>query len=164
MLKKLNERKNEGFTIIEVMIVLAIAALILLIVLLAVPAVQRNSRNTQIKNDAASITGGVSTFASDNDGAIPKGANSSASSGTVTLGDGTNTTTVKIQSGTKVTFPADGSITKVTPDPGTLTVIFGSKCGTTSGADSTPVKQARATAVIYATETSSAVTAKCLDS
>jgi prepilin-type N-terminal cleavage/methylation domain-containing protein len=39
--------KNEqGFTIIEVMIVLVIAAVIMLIVFLAVPALQRNSRNT----------------------------------------------------------------------------------------------------------------------
>jgi prepilin-type N-terminal cleavage/methylation domain-containing protein len=35
MLTKLKKSNNEGFTIIEVMIVLAIAALILLIVLLA---------------------------------------------------------------------------------------------------------------------------------
>ena len=48
--------KNEqGFTIIEVMIVLVIAAVIMLIVFLAVPALQRNSRNTQRTNDAARI-------------------------------------------------------------------------------------------------------------
>ncbi len=43
------KNKNEGFTIIEVMIVLAIAALILIIVLLAVPALQRNSKNTTLR-------------------------------------------------------------------------------------------------------------------
>ena len=55
MLTKLQKRNTEGFTIIEVMIVLAIAALILLIVLLAVPALQRQFRNTAIKNDASSV-------------------------------------------------------------------------------------------------------------
>lgn len=38
-------RASRGFTIIEVLIVLAIASLILLVVFLAVPALQRNSRN-----------------------------------------------------------------------------------------------------------------------
>ncbi|HPW47952.1 MAG TPA: prepilin-type N-terminal cleavage/methylation domain-containing protein, partial [Candidatus Saccharibacteria bacterium] len=36
------KKDQKGFTIIEVLIVLAIAALILLIVFLAVPALQRN--------------------------------------------------------------------------------------------------------------------------
>ncbi|HEX5447933.1 MAG TPA: type II secretion system protein [Candidatus Saccharimonadales bacterium] len=54
-------KRQEGFTIIEVMIVLAIAAVILLIVLLAVPALQRNSRNTQRTNDAASIAAAINT-------------------------------------------------------------------------------------------------------
>jgi prepilin-type N-terminal cleavage/methylation domain-containing protein len=43
------KHRRGGFTIIEVMIVLAIAGLILLIVFLAVPALQRNSRNYQRK-------------------------------------------------------------------------------------------------------------------
>jgi prepilin-type N-terminal cleavage/methylation domain-containing protein len=54
-------KRQEGFTIIEVMIVLAIAAVILLIVLLAVPALQRNSRNTQRANDAATLAAAVNT-------------------------------------------------------------------------------------------------------
>ena len=38
------DRKESGFTIVEVMIVLAIAGLILAIVFIAVPALQRNAR------------------------------------------------------------------------------------------------------------------------
>ena len=52
MLKNL-KKNQEGFTIIEVMIVLVIAAVILLIVFLAIPALQRSSRNTQRTNDGA---------------------------------------------------------------------------------------------------------------
>jgi prepilin-type N-terminal cleavage/methylation domain-containing protein len=55
------QKRAEGFTIIEVMIVLAIAAVILLIVLLAVPALQRNSRNTQRNNDVASLAAAINT-------------------------------------------------------------------------------------------------------
>ena len=41
MLKTLQKRKSEGFTIIEVLVVLAIAGLIMVVVFLAVPALQR---------------------------------------------------------------------------------------------------------------------------
>jgi type IV pilus assembly protein PilA len=70
MLRKLKNNK-EGFTIIEVMIVLAIAGLILLIVFLAVPALQRNARNTQRKNDIGSVTGAISEYTNNNNGTGP---------------------------------------------------------------------------------------------
>jgi len=54
MFTKLKNRK-EGFTIIEVLIVLAIAGLIMLIVFLAVPTLQRNARNTQRNHDASLV-------------------------------------------------------------------------------------------------------------
>ena len=85
MLRKLQKQKsNAGFTIIEVMIVLAIAGLILLIVFLAVPALQRNSRNTQRKNDISAILSGISEFESNNSGVLPTKA--TYANGTVTLG------------------------------------------------------------------------------
>jgi len=71
MLNKIKNRRQEGFTIIEVLIVLAIAGLILLIVFLAVPALQRNSRNTQRKNEVAAILGAVNEWANNNGGALP---------------------------------------------------------------------------------------------
>ncbi|MGH7241470.1 MAG: type II secretion system protein, partial [Candidatus Saccharimonadales bacterium] len=71
MLHNYRNRKDEGFTIIEVLIVLAIAGLILLIVFLAVPALQRNSRNTQRKNDVAALLAGVNDYASNNSGSLP---------------------------------------------------------------------------------------------
>jgi prepilin-type N-terminal cleavage/methylation domain-containing protein len=70
-MRKLNRKSQSGFTIIEVMIVLAIAGLIMLIVFLAVPALQRTSRNTQRKNDVSAFLSGVAEFASNNNGAQP---------------------------------------------------------------------------------------------
>lgn len=70
MLKQLQKKKEEGFTIIEVMIVLAIAGLIILVVLLAVPALQRNSRNTQRSSDAASVAAAVNECLSNRNGQI----------------------------------------------------------------------------------------------
>jgi len=71
MLSKLKNSKGQGFTIIEVMIVLAVAGLILLIVLLAVPALQRSSRNTQRKNDISALAGAVANYISNNNGTVP---------------------------------------------------------------------------------------------
>ncbi len=67
-----NKLKNQrGFTIIEVLIVLAIAGLILLIVFLAVPALQRNQRNTGRKQDAARFGTAVNNYVSNNSGKLP---------------------------------------------------------------------------------------------
>jgi prepilin-type N-terminal cleavage/methylation domain-containing protein len=93
MLSKTNKRQN-GFTIIEVLIVLAIAGLIMLIVFLAVPALQRNARNTQRRNDVAAILGGTSEFVNNNNGSLPTGFDSSTSK--VTGAVGTNSAPVKL--------------------------------------------------------------------
>jgi len=73
MLDRIKKAKNNdsGFTIIEVMIVLAIAGLIILIVFLAVPALQRNSRNTQRKNDVSAIGAALNEYTNNNGGALP---------------------------------------------------------------------------------------------
>lgn len=79
MLSKIYQpKKQRGFTIIEVLIVLAIAGLILLVVFLAVPALQRTSRNTQRSNDVASILGAVSEFVNNNNGTMPTTASTDA--------------------------------------------------------------------------------------
>jgi prepilin-type N-terminal cleavage/methylation domain-containing protein len=72
MLKQqLKKRNDKGFTIIEVLIVLAIAGLILLIVFLAVPALQRNSRNTQRNNDVAGMIGAWNEQNNNSNGGAP---------------------------------------------------------------------------------------------
>ena len=48
----LTKKKVSGFTIIEVMIVLAIAGLIMVIVFIAVPQLQRNQRDNARQNIA----------------------------------------------------------------------------------------------------------------
>jgi len=65
MLKKSNQK---GFSIIEVLIVLAIAGLIMLIVFLAVPALQRNARNSSRQSDASKFSAAVQQCLSNNNG------------------------------------------------------------------------------------------------
>lgn len=72
-MKKLQSNQS-GFTIIEVLIVLAIAGLIMLIVFLAVPALQRNSRNTQRRDDISKLLGLVTEYGGNNNNTIPTGA------------------------------------------------------------------------------------------
>ncbi len=71
MLQKYKSKREEGFTIIEVLIVLAIAGLIILIVFLAVPALQRNSRNTQRRNDVQAALGSFQEYMNNQNGALP---------------------------------------------------------------------------------------------
>src|SRR3981081_4692183 len=101
MLNKLKkskiEKSTEGFTIIEVLIVLAIAGLILLMVFLAVPALQRNARNTQRKNDVHAILGGVSEFASNNNGSLPTTA--TYANGVLTLNCAAGCTSAQVKVG-----------------------------------------------------------------
>jgi len=68
------QKKEKGFTIIEVVLVLAIAGLIFLMVFLALPALQRNQRDTQRKNDLSRAQTAVTSFTSNNRGSLPANA------------------------------------------------------------------------------------------
>jgi len=62
---------KKGFTIIEVVLVLAIAGLIFLIVFLAVPALQSNRRDTQRRSDLGRFTAQLENFAANRNGNYP---------------------------------------------------------------------------------------------
>lgn len=66
-----NTKSKSGFTIIEVVLVLAIAALIFLIVFLAVPALQRGQRDTQRRNDIGRALSAIQQSQSNNRGTLP---------------------------------------------------------------------------------------------
>lgn len=62
---------SKGFTIIEVVLVLAIAGLIFLMVFIALPALQAGQRDTSRRNDASTILSAVNTYVSGNRGDFP---------------------------------------------------------------------------------------------
>lgn len=70
-MKNLLGKKNHGFTIIEVMIVLAIAGLILSIVFIAVPQLQRNTRDNQRQNIVSRLKSEIESYAGNNQGKYP---------------------------------------------------------------------------------------------
>lgn len=63
--------KNKGFTIIEVVLVLAIAGLIFLMVFIALPTLQKSQRDTQRKSDLSRIETQITSYSNSNRGAIP---------------------------------------------------------------------------------------------
>ena len=146
-MKKLQTNQS-GFTIIEVLIVLAIAGLIMLIVFLAVPALQRNSRNTQRRNDAAGLLGAVNEWATNNNGNMPTAtADQTAALANANLGIYKGVVTW----GTSWPTGTDAAV-----------IAVNQKCAT----QSTLTAQTRAVAVLFRVEASgsSTGTQQCVDS
>lgn len=155
MLSNIRNRKEKGFTIIEVLIVLAIAGLILLVVFLAVPALQRNARNTQRKEDVASLMGGISEFINNNNGNLP-GQLIETNANTVTLGaNGTNQVPVALgyygSSDVDLDDWASGATNNTTTD--TVLLLSGAKCDPDDGDIGEPIQgSSRAMAALYTGE------------
>jgi prepilin-type N-terminal cleavage/methylation domain-containing protein len=59
------KNQSSGYTMIEVMIVLAIAALIMVIVFLAIPGLQVSSRNTSREHDASQLVASFIQYEAD---------------------------------------------------------------------------------------------------
>ena len=155
MLQK--NKTQKGFTIIEVLIVLAIAGLILLIVFLAVPALQRNSRNTQRKNDVANYMSAVNEWTNNNGGKVP-----SAAADLTTADSGVNALAklgfYSAPTGAVVTGAQTTAV-----DVNTIVLVTGAKCSTTNTGQ-TIAGATRSVAIRYAVESSSgAAVPQCQD-
>jgi len=67
-------KKQEGFTLIEIVLVLAIAALIILMVFLALSGANKARRDTQRKQALSAMVAQLENYASNNNGDVPTGA------------------------------------------------------------------------------------------
>ncbi len=72
--KPIKKQSTEGFTIIEVLIVMGVFGLITVIIFLALPALQRTSRNNQRKQDVQTVLELVSRYELNNSGNVPDSA------------------------------------------------------------------------------------------
>lgn len=160
MLNNLKQRKEEGFTIIEVMIVLAIAGLIMVIVFLAVPALQRNSRNTALNTDANNLLSAVGEYASNNGGSLPTTITLSTNKDQATVsGAGSNDSVTKL-GGNIIANPAVISGSTGTPlttssAVGTVQLVTGprAECNSTgTGLAGTSTSGNRSYALLYVAE------------
>ena len=121
--------RSEGFTIIEVLVVLAIAGLIMVVVFLAVPALQRNSRNSALNADARAVLAAVGNYRVNNGGSLPAAQTATApTDGTVTIGaSGSNQEIVRLGGGTATVQVDNGATPITTADPiGTIQAVTGS--------------------------------------
>ena len=155
MQKKLN---NKGFTIVEVLIVLAIAGAILAAVLLAVPALQRSGRNSTIKTAAQQLVSGINDNEAANNGKVPTGV---AGTGTVTITNTVSTTTT-VAGQVVVTTAAAGN-----PAVNNITVVANATCSTTPAAASgaatvTSVANSGSFGIIYPVEGTTATSYACV--
>lgn len=166
MFKKLS-KKTEGFTIIEVLIVLAIAGLILLVVFLAVPALQRNSRNTQYRTEASRLLGSAQEQINNNSGTVL-----SASVSTTAGSDAAKIVSLSNLKNITGVFTIEGQAGTSTTSLTTAVLRTGATCtGGTAGADgatttyTTPAASTRSLALVYSIENSSGeAQAQCTNS
>jgi prepilin-type N-terminal cleavage/methylation domain-containing protein len=142
---------TKGFTIIEVLIVLAIAGLIMAIIFLAVPALQRNSRNNSRTTDATHLAGLVNDYAANHAGTLPS-----------TVGSGANDLSVSGENWAIMTAPVSGNL--VTSGTfGTLTTMNVNKGFNCNAATNTlTASSPRAFSLSFQIETSGPAQNKCI--
>ena len=68
-------KSRKGFTIIEVVLVLAVAGLIFLMVFVALPSLQRSQKDTQRRDDYGMLSSAISSYSASNGGRLYKLAN-----------------------------------------------------------------------------------------
>jgi prepilin-type N-terminal cleavage/methylation domain-containing protein len=107
-------RQEKGFTIVEVVLVLAIAGLIFLIVFLALPQLQRSRRDTQRKSDVGRMLSSLESYAGNNDGNYPAESTAAGNANFGTYGAANSFWAVYAN--------ADG--TQVDPNGGNFTISF----------------------------------------
>ncbi len=153
-----NKPKTQGFTIIEVVLVLAIAGLIFLIVFLALPALQRSQRDTQRKNDLSRFMSQLTQYQSNHQGGLPGTTAANWNTNFVSAyltnnGQTFNDPSVGASYALSVTstVPASGTAPTFTPNPGAMNTYIGAVC---NGANASGVAagSARDVAVLVALE------------
>lgn len=135
---------KKGFTIIEVVLVLAIAGLIFLMVFIALPALQSGQRDTSRKQDVGSIATAVNSYIANNRNKLPAaGVSSAATLGAYTASSGKWSNYLEPVSGAITSVNVVGAVGS--GNPATLTtgaaasnlkdgnaqVVFGARCGET---------------------------------
>lgn len=126
----MNQQTNtkKGFTIIEVVLVLAIAGLIFLMVFIALPALQRSQRDGQREQDLSRFMSQVNSYQSNNRGAVPA-ANTSALNSFVSNYLEAGDDEFVDPSGSPYTFPSPGT-SSAPSEPGQIRYATGARCGT----------------------------------
>ena len=103
------KQSNQGFTVLEVVLVLAIAGMIFLMVFIALPQMRRSQRDTERRDDMMMFVEAVKKFQQNNRGVLP---------GTLDKNGATNVTEEAYQNNSDGEFTWTGFYRKYL-DPGT---------------------------------------------
>lgn len=164
MRQKVQNRKSEGFTIIEVLIVLAIAGLIMMVVFMAVPALQRNARNTQRRNDVSALLGAYQEQVANSAGQLP----ASCSGTTTTCWVRNVKMSNYIATSSNVSWTYSTSVPSTVPAPPTslegVNIRNGLKCATNGQTAVTTNATIRSIVALYRVESAGGTTTQCLES
>jgi prepilin-type N-terminal cleavage/methylation domain-containing protein len=114
-------RERDGFTIIEVLIVLAIAGLIMVVVFLAVPNLQKSQRNNARDTDANNLLQSISAYIGNANGVLPTACTSLSNANCSWI-------TYKPQQLTNVSLDSEPASIPSTPDKTTAYLITGAVC------------------------------------
>lgn len=163
MLKRTN---NKGFTIIEVLIVLAIAGLIMLVVFLAVPALRRNAANSGRTNDAAKVSSAVTDCLSSHNGLAASCQTVAANSVDVTgLSQLTGTATFGTATASSGTVITNSTLSTTNDaDASNYVVMYKAKCSTDGSGNMVGSSNTRDFAVGYNIKSSSGIVLQCIGS
>ena len=155
---QLNRKK--GFTIIEVVLVLAIAGLIFLMVFIALPALQRNQRDTARKNEVGKVASAITSYQSNNRGNMPDNPSTSTAfakyldaevkDNKITMGSGTTVSFSNVTGSDSAGIAISGATTD------NIVVMMGRKCHDTDSSR-TVAGTSRQAAVAVELENGSAV-------
>lgn len=140
------KKNNSGFTIIEVVLVLAIAGLIFLAVFIALPALQRGQRDTQRRSDAGTFMSQLQSYATNNNGKLPSDATSLTSFVSGYLRKGATTTNPmfvdpKTGSNYTVSLAADATAANAA-SVGQVRYLYGGTCDGETASAGTNNRQA----------------------
>ena len=139
------KKTGKGFTIIEVVLVLAIAGLIFLMVFVALPALQSGQRDTARKQDVGNLGTAITNYSTANRGSLPPVSIPTSSSNLGTPGNGflssisNNIDTVNVRNYSAKPQASDA----------VLDVYLKARCGDVDGSDKTYVNLTPGTARQY---------------
>ncbi|CAN5405824.1 hypothetical protein BH10PAT4_BH10PAT4_2010 [soil metagenome] len=128
------QTKEKGFTIIEVVLVLAIAGLIFLMVFIALPALQRSQRDSARKSEVGTVASSITSYQSNNRGTAPTAVQIGqyvTGNNTAVLESGSTITVRSVAYGVGINLTADLTASATVDNvlnPDEILVYFGYKC------------------------------------
>ncbi len=133
-------KKEKGFTLIEIVLVLAIAGLLLVIVFLAVQGAQRSRRDSQRQTDAGRMLSAVESCAANNGGAYTNCTNTAQ----LITAPNTYFSPATVVGG-GATYTADAAAATQTK----FQITFGTECGGAARATAVAVRIAQEAGAAY---------------